>query len=422
MKIFKFGGGILNSPETIRQLPEVLDYFPEEEIVIVISAFGKTTNALESLIDASYNRQSYKDIFNNIKQFHIELIKGLFPVANSRVINDAESLFSDLEKKLDHNDDENYDRFYDRIICYGELLSSKIIHHYMEELGKTNTWADARKLVRTDSNFRNARVHWDQTLPAIIGEFTSDETGENERLYTVTQGFIGSDLSGEPTSLGREGSDFTAAIFAWCLDASEVMIWKDVPGVLNADPKIYRNALKLDRLSYAEATELAYYGAKILHPKTIKPLKDKNIPLYVRSFYDPMAEGTLIKNDVEPDTHIPKIIQKFHQVLISVSPHDLSIITEEKISEIQQFFSRYSVHINILQSSALSLSLCIDYTRNTDTLLSDLREKNSVRFNDGLELITIRHYNKEIIDEMLNGKKVLLEQQTRATVQYVVRS
>ncbi len=422
MKIFKFGGGILTNPEAIRQLPEVLDYFPGDEILIVISAFGKTTNALELLIEAAFKGQSYELIFNEIKVFHTDLVQDLFPDYNHPVFAEIDEVFTVLKKELENYKGFNYDRFYDRIIGSGEILSSKIIHHFLNQLGKENIWMNAQKMIITDDTFRNAKVDWEMTNSAITSEFQRINKLENRPVFNVTQGFIGKTFSGEPSSLGREGSDFTAAIFAYCLDVREVIIWKDVPGVLNADPKYFAHAVKLDRISYAEATELAYYGAKILHPKTIKPLKDKNIILQVRSYFDPVSEGTVIMNGIEPDSKIPKIIQKFDQVLFSVSPRDLSIMSEEKISDIQEYFSRYSLQINLIQNSALSLSFCTDKNRNMDDLLQDLKELYVVRFNEGLELITIRHYNPSIISEVLKDKTVLLEQQTRATVQYIVKS
>lgn len=423
MKVFKFGGGILHSAEAVKKIPSVINMFPGEPLIIVISAFGKTTNALEELVASRYHQEGQvQDIFENIKKYHAEILSGLFSDHKHPVYKETQVLWDELSEIIRKDPSDSFSEFYDRVICYGELISSVIVSHSLTYAGLENKWIDVRRILKTDSSFRDAAVNWEasqanadrQLRPLLI------KHGGVQPLI-VTQGFIGSDSRDRGTSLGREGSDYTASIFGSLLDASEVITWKDVPGILNADPKHFRQTIKLDKISYAEATELAYYGAKVIHPKTVKPLQNKGIPLQVRSFLDLKLPGTLIHSGADHDSSIPSFIFKFDQVLISVSTRDFSFIDEKVFNDVFALLSRYSIHMNIIQNSALTLSFCIDEHRHTRDLIAGLQENYIARYNQGLELITIRHFNEKAAELVLQGKQILLEQHNRTVVQYVVR-
>jgi aspartate kinase len=423
MKVFKFGGGILNSAESVKKMPAVIGMFTGEPLLIVVSAFGKTTNALEGLIHASYNRDGeIEEIFRKIVDYHNEIVNGLFPDLSHPVYQETKALWDELLSLILDEPTASNSEFYDKVICYGELLSSKIVSHFLTWAGIENTSIDVRRILKTDSSFREARVDWAASQANSDREIKPLLAAKDGRSpIVVTQGFIGSDHMGRSTSLGREGSDYTASIFASLLDACEVIIWKDVPGILNADPKHFRQTVKIDRISYSEATELAYYGAKVIHPNTIKPLQNKKIPLQVRSYFDPKSPGTLIHAGSGPEIAIPNFIFKFDQVLISVTTRDLSFITEKVFNDVFDLLSRFSIHMNIIQNSALTLSFCVDEHPNIKDLITGLQESYAVRYNQGLELITIRHFNEKASEIVLQGKEVLLEQQNRTVVQYVVR-
>jgi len=423
MKVFKFGGGILHSSEAVKKIPSIIKMFPGEPLIIVVSAFGKTTNALEELIASRYRQDgSVQDLIGKIIGYHAEILRGLFTRKDHPAYSATQVLWDELNKIILHEPSVSYSEFYDRIICYGELLSSVIVSQALRSAGLENNWVDVRGILKTDSTFREAQVDWETSQENADKEIRPLlEKGSGKTPLIVTQGFIGSDPQGRSTSLGREGSDYTASIFAGLLWAKEVIIWKDVPGILNADPKHFRQTIKLDEISYAEATELAYYGAKVIHPKTVKPLQNKGIPLQVRSFLDPQMPGTLIHAGAELDTSIPNFIFKFDQVLISVSTRDLSFINENVFNDVFALLSRFSIHMNIIQNSALTLSFCIDDHPSFQDLISELQEHYAARYNQGLELITIRHFNEKAAELVLQGKQVLLEQHNRAVVQYVVR-
>jgi aspartate kinase len=424
MKVFKFGGGILNSAEAVKKIPAVVSMFPGDPLLIVVSAFGKTTNAFEELVSAVYNRTGEPQVIaGKIFDYHLEILHGLFPGTTHPVYREINEIRIDLSNMILQELPASHAEFYDRVICFGELLSSKIVSHFLAETGIPNSWIDVRGILKTDSMFREASVDWEASQAnskRVIKPLLAKTGGKSPMI--VTQGFIGSDHTGRSTSLGREGSDYTASIFASLLDACEVIIWKDVPGILNADPKHFRQTVKIDRISYAEATELAYYGAKVIHPKTVKPLQNKKIPLQVRSFLDPKSPGTLIHaGGAGTDPAIPNFIFKFDQVLISVSTRDLSFINEKVFNDVFALLSRFSIHMNIIQNSALTLSFCTDNHPNMMDLITGLQEFYAVRYNQGLELITIRHFNEKAAELVLQGKEVLLEQQNRTVVQYVVR-
>jgi aspartate kinase len=424
MKIFKFGGGILNNAKAIRQLPEVLNLYPATDKVIVISAFGKTTNALEKFVLAGFEHRE-KDaisILNEISEYHFNLMKELWKDGSHLVYRDVQRFLHQLRVASEMNLKVSFDQYYDRVIYHGEMLSSIIVHHFLNDNGFKNRWLDARELISTDSHFRNATVDFVATDGKIRSRLMPlVQPGDPGINLFTTQGFIGADSENRPTSLGREGSDYTASIFGNLLDADEVIIWKDVPGVLNADPRHLRETIKLDRLSYHEATELAYYGAKVMHPKTVKPLQSKQIPLWVKPFWEPRQSGTLIHTPTDHDARIPSFIFKFNQVLISISTRDLSFINEGVYHDVFGMVKHCGFHVNITQNSALTLSFCVDTRRNLAELLEELNKNYQVRYNEGLELITIRHYAPDSRDRILQGRQVILEQQNRTVLQFVVK-
>lgn len=423
MKVFKFGGGVLHSAEAVKKIPGIIGMFPGEPLLIVVSAFGKTTNALEELINSCYKKEGpTHEILQKIGDYHTEILEGLFADPAHPAYRETRASLQKLAEIAGKRPLCSFSEFYDQLICYGELISSKIVSHALEASGLKNRWLDVRPILKTDSNFRQASINWEESQAnADIHLKPLFEHGADNPPLLVLQGFIGSDSNGKSTSLGREGSDYTASVFANLLDADEVITWKDVPGILNADPKHFRQTVKLDQISYAEATELAYYGAKVIHPKTVKPLQNKGIPLQVRSFLEPGTPGTLIQVGAETDYSIPSFIFKFDQVLLSVSTRDLSFIDEKVFNDVFSLLSGYSIHMNIIQNSALTLSLCVDNHADLPELLRALKENYSLRYNEGLELITIRHFNEKAAELVLQGKQVLLEQHNRTVVQYVVR-
>jgi aspartate kinase len=417
MKIFKFGGASIKDADSVRNIPKILSRYPGEQLVIIVSAMGKTTNALELLAEAAYHDdpatdQLYRELYAN----HMDIATALFANGKHSVFEQLEDIFTSLQSRLStpslrqHRD--TYDMYYDQVVPAGELLSTRIISAFLEDEGIVNTWLDARELVITDSIYRAARVDWDRTADNIRKKCVGDRI--------ISQGFIGSDGK-YSTTLGREGSDFTAAIFAHVLDAEEVVVWKDVPGYMNADPQYFSDTVKLDRISYSESIELSFYGAKIIHPKTIRPLKNKNIPLRVKSFLDPTAEGSLIQGDQGADALVPSCIIKEKQVLVSISSRDFSFIAEDHLHRIFGIFASHRCGINLMQNSAISFSVCIDDNERLQDLIGELQDDFRIRYNKGLRLITIRHYDDDTIDRLTSGKKIFLEQKSRLTAQYVVK-
>ncbi|NVN93931.1 MAG: aspartate kinase [Bacteroidetes bacterium] len=425
MKVLKFGGASVNSADAVKNTAEIIDKYSTEKILVVVSAMGKTTNALEKLTQAYFNKSNEKNaLLNEVKNFHFNIIDNLFKDKNLEVYTDIQHIFDELLHKLISRASESYDFEYDQIVSNGELISTKIISHYLNYKGIKNQWIDAREIIKTDNNYREGNVNWQETMHKtnnlIIPFF---ENNSLPRHLMITQGFIGSTSDEHSVTLGREGSDYSAAIFAYNLNASEMVIWKDVPGLLNADPKFFKDTHKLDAISYREAIELAYYGATIIHPKTIKPLQNKNIPLFVKSFIQPENEGSIISNHENADGLIPSFIFKQEQALISISPKDFSFIAEENLSDIFGIFSDNKIKINLMQNSAISFSVCIDGNlKRFDTLIKVLQENYKVRYNLQLDLITIRHYNQATIDKVVYNRKILLEQRSRTTAQLVVEN
>ncbi len=410
MKVFKFGGASVKDAAGVRNLAEIVRT-QGQNAVIVVSAMGKTTNALESLVRVYVDNQSsaIQTQLASLKTYHTDIMNEL-----NGNFSQVHQTFTQLENYLRSPVSALYDEVYDQIVSVGELLSTQIIAAYLINTGLSIRWIDARQLIRTDATFREGRVDWEFTGGQI-------KSAVKKSGINITQGFIGQSADNRTTTLGREGSDYTAAIFAYCLNAESVTIWKDVPGVLNADPKWFDETVLLERLTYQDAIELAYYGATVIHPKTIKPLQNKGIPLLVKSFLKPDAPGTVIGN-YERHLTVPSFIFKVNQVLISLHPNDFSFIAEDNLSRIFGRFAQAGVKINLMQHTAISFSVVVD--NNPDrvpALLALLKEDFRVSYNDGLELITIRYYDQGTIDRVLPNKKLLLEQKSRYTVQLVVK-
>ncbi|MDO9510245.1 MAG: aspartate kinase [Bacteroidales bacterium] len=419
MKVFKFGGASVKDYGAVQNLGRILDMYSSSPLLVVISAMGKMTNALELLLNLVLKgqKEDAKQKLSEISSFHLTIAFELFEDKNHPVFEIIRNYIQALEDFCNQDEFLPYDIQYDSIVCYGELLSTAIVSQYLNDTSRTNVFMDARKLIETDNTWRNARIFWDETTEKIRTDVLPILSKGNS---IVTQGFIGADKNGNSTTLGREGSDFSAAIFAFAIDADDVTIWKDVPGVLNADPKYYPNAVKLGEISYEEAVELAYYGATIIHPKTIKPLENKQIPLYVKSFINPKTPGSVIQNPKDDYQSTPSYIFKINQVLISISPRDFSFIAEDNLKEIFEVFGKYGLRIHLMQNSAVSFSVVTDDTEGrTLAAIEELMKQYRVRYNTGLMLTTIRHYNQETIAKVLQCRTILLEQRSRVTVQFV---
>lgn len=420
MKVFKFGGASVKDPEAVQNVKRVLDLYPDEDLVVVISAMGKTTNALEALIAAHIAHSDSNRLFDEISAYHEKILSALFPSKTAEIYTVVAHFLEQIKKILNEEPTDHYDYIYDQVVSYGELLSTKIVSAFLNRNGIENSWLDARSLIRTDNTYREGKIDW-PTTDAKIKLAISNKKKSARQIY-ITQGFIGHTEEGLTTTLGREGSDFTAGIFAYCLDAEDVTIWKDVPGMLNADPKWFEETEKLDEISYREAIELAYYGASVIHPKTIKPLQNKQIPLLVKSFLDPESEGTVIQASNRSDQLITSYIFKRDQILLSVSPKDFSFIVEHNLRDIFNAFHEHRVKINLMQNSAISFSACAggDQVR-VDALIEDLSSDFAVKYNSGVELLTIRHYDQETIARLTKGKEILVIQRSRQTARIVMK-
>ena len=412
IKVLKFGGASIKNSERIANVFSIINNFKNQKIIIVFSAIANVTNLLEDLVDLYFNNsQQLKSKLLEIRNVHAQITKELFE-KDHQVFIEIEKIFSEIDFFLKTNSNKNLSFVYDQIVSAGELLSSKILSNYLTNKSFENTLVDARDIIKTNDKYQNANIDWALTKDKIKSYLVD--------FPIITQGFIGSDSSNYTTTLGREGSDFTAAIIANVLNVSEVTIWKDVDGVLNADPRYFNDFVLLDQLPYSEAVELAFYGAKVIHPRTIQPLQEKNIPLIVRSFLDYDNKGTLINND-NKSLSIPSFIVKENQVLISISDNNLSFIIEEHLSWIFFVLDKYDIRLNLMQNSAVSFSICVDNKRTSiNSLIAELSSKFKVYYNDSVKLFTIRHYNQDSIDKVIANKKVLLEQKSRNTVQFVV--
>ncbi|WP_299116022.1 aspartate kinase [uncultured Winogradskyella sp.] len=414
MKIFKFGGASVKDAEGVKNVATVLKTVGYENTLIIVSAMGKTTNAMELVVKNYFeNKPELQSALQDVKKFHNQILLDLFDNERHPVFDKIKSLFSELDSFFKINKSPDYNFVYDQTIGFGELISTTIISYYLNEIGLKNNWLDVRSFIKTDSYYRRANIDWNTTQDQISKRF-------DRSILNITQGFLASDANNFTTTLGREGSDYTAAIFAYCLNATNVTIWKDVPGVLNADPRYFENAQLLNQISYREAIELAFYGASVIHPKTLQPLQRKEIPLYVKSFLNPEASGTSVSKGKTLEPEIPCFIVKKNQVLISLSSLDFSYIVEENISEIFSLLHLYKMKVDVIQNSAISFSVCLENTYdNLEKLLQHLKAKFNVTCHKNVSLYTIRHFTEDAISSLEKDKTVLLKQLTQETVQIV---
>ncbi len=416
MKVYKFGGASVKDARGIKNLTGIVSR-EKDQLVIVISAFGKTTNALERVLKAwLHGDKDYLGHLDDIGSYHSSVIAELFPPGNSARVRTDES-FAELRHYLHSNRKNNYDHDYDQVVSYGELWSTIIVSEFLIASGLDAEWIDIRKCLLTDGRHRDANILWNESTGRIRKQF--DFTRSH---IFVTQGFIGSTTEGHTTTLGREGSDFTAAILANILDAGSVTVWKDVPGLLNADPKWLPDAQVMEEISYKEAVEITFSGAKVIHPKTIKPLHNKNIPLHVKSFVNPGEEGTIVKADATLKKVIPVFIRKENQILISLVPKDFSFVMGDNLSRIFSIFTDKGIRVNLVEASAVAIDVCVDDERTRiDALLAELDTEYSAYYNENVEMLTIRHYTPEAITRITSSREILLEQRMRSSVRFVVR-
>ncbi len=418
MQVFKFGGASVKDAPALRNVASIMAKHATAPTVVVVSAMGKTTNRLEELTASYWNKdEQWQKILDEIKDFHLSIVRELFPSKHT-IYDDIENVFVEMHWALEEEPAFPYNHHYDQLVSQGEILSSKIVSAFLNEKEVWNKWTDVRGLIQTDNTYREGKV--DYKLSESLVKHHLVPLVRSSKIV-VTQGFIGGTSENYTTTLGREGSDYTAALLAYFSDAEKVVIWKDVPGVLNADPKYFVNTKKLDFLSYHDAIELTYFGASVIHPKTIKPLQNKGIPLYVRSFIKPDDNGTVIGGN-EHRSQLTSYIFKENQMLLSIMPKDFSFIAEDNLSEIFALFSKLNVHIHMMQNSAISFSVCTDNDpQKTDPLLEELGKNFKVLYNTGVQLMTIRNYNQEIIAKLSENKVVLIEQRSRHTHQMVMK-
>ncbi|WP_447635290.1 aspartate kinase [Flavobacterium microcysteis] len=416
MRVFKFGGASVKDANGIKNVYDVLQQVGFDDVLLVVSAMGKTTNALEVVIKNYFEKSAeLQSSIQDVKKYHNQILLDLFEDDKNAVFAAINQLFSDLEGFLKSNKSPNYNFVYDQIVSFGEMISTTIISHYFNYRGLKNQWLDVRNFIKTDTTYRDAIVDWEQTQKLI-------SKNVKKKVLNITQGFLGSDENNFTTTLGREGSDYTAAIFAYCLNAESVTIWKDVPGVMNADPRYFENATLLNQISYREAIELAFYGATVIHPKTLQPLQRKEIPLFVKSFLNPSLPGTSVSKGADLEPHLPCFIVKKEQLLISLSSIDFSFIMEENISEIFGLLHHYKMKVSLIQNSAISFSVCIeDKFGNFNELKNVLSKKFKVSYNENVSLYTIRHFNEKAAEMVEKGKQVLLKQVSRETMQIVTK-
>jgi len=418
--VFKFGGASLKDAASVRNMADIIKKY-QDNLVVVVSAMGKTTRALHQVVNDYFSRKDYEQSLNLVLDYHQSIIDELFEKENINLKNAIDSLKASLHQKLLETPSLNLDFEYDQIVPYGELLSSVIVNEYLNDAGIKNEWMDIRYSVKTDSVYRDANIDWQLSTELVNRHFSF----QKHRVY-LTQGFIASNQQNLTTTLGLEGSDFTAAVISFSINAEKMVVWKDVPGIFNSDPNLFKTVVKLDAISYREAVELAYYGAKVIHPKTIKPLENKSIPLWVKSFKEPDELGTVIisstPNKIGVQPAVPIYITKNNQILISIAPYDFSFIAEENLEQIFSILAQFRIKVNLMQNSAISFSICADY--DADRILpgiEKLKSKYKVLYNNDLTLVTIRHFNNEIIHDTTYGRKVYVQQKSRHTARFVVK-
>ena len=416
MRVFKFGGASVKDADGIRNLVKVLEETGHQNTFLVVSAMGKMTNAMEAVVNAYFDKRlGLKKALEEVVSYHQTILQDLFKDKKHPVYQKVNLLFEEVQGFLAWNKSPNYSFVYDQVVGYGELLSTTIVSMYLNEVGITNYWMDIRDFIKTDDNYRDGRVNWEKTQQLI-----SEGVKEN-KLY-ITQGFLSSDDNNFTTTLGREGSDYTAAILAYCLNANSVTIWKDVPGVLNADPRYFEETRLLNKISYREAIELAFYGASVIHPKTLQPLQRKEIPLHVKSFINPWDAGTTVAKGIGIEPEMPCFIVKKNQVLMKLSSLDFSFIVEDSIGDLFKLLHDYKMKVDLIQNSAISFSVCVDNKFNRlNDLLDQLSGKFKVVCHEDVSLYTIRHFNTDAIKSLQNGRDVLLEQRGKETLQLVVK-
>ncbi len=416
MKVLKFGGASVKDAAGVKNLVHVLNTVGTQDTLVVVSAMGKTTNALERIIEVYFedNKKVNQEILI-LKEFHLQIINELFESKTAKVVRAGQEYFDELIDFLKRNKAPNYNFVYDQVVSYGELLSTTIIHHYFEYQGWKSYWLDARACIKTDDYYRAANLNWEATQQEV-------QSHVKGKSLVITQGFIGSSSNNFTTTLGREGSDYSAAIFAYAINAESVTIWKDVPGVLSGDPRVFKETQLLHQISYREAIELAFYGASVIHPKTLQPLQRKEIPLFVKSFENPEATGTAVSKGKTLDPMIPCFIIKKDQVLIRLSSIDFSFIVEENISYIFGLLHEYQMPVELIQNSAISFSVCVNNKyKRLEELVLVLRSRFKVEVKEQVDLFTIRHFDtKALASIRKNGKQILLEQRTEETAQFVM--
>ena len=415
MRIYKFGGASVKDANGVKNLITILNTLGSEKTLIVVSAMGKTTNSLELVVKNYFdNKEELQYSINKVFTFHNKILNDLFNDNKHKIFSDVKEILENLRIFLKRNKSPDYSFVYDQVVIFGEILSTKIINSYLIHSNIRCNWLDARTLIKTDSKYRDANLNWEITKNSI-------SNGVNTKLLNITQGFIASDSNNFSTTLGREGSDYTAAIFAYCLNAESVTIWKDVPGVLNADPRVFKKPQLLNKISYTEAIELAFYGASVIHPKTLQPLQKKEIPLYVKSFLNPSGNGTAISRGTKIDPLIPCFIVQRNLNLLKLSSLDFSFIVEDNISDIFQILHENKMKVDLIQNSAISFSVCVyDKYSRLKELLSILKATFKVECTENVSLFTIRHFKENSSDEILKNNKLLLEQRTNETLQLVV--
>jgi len=417
MEIFKFGGASVKDAKGVKNFMSMLQKLDKKEVLIVVSAMGKMTNAFEDLVNAYHQkRTNLNELLDKTRLFHLNIIDDLNFDEKASIYEELNNIFKDISNFLKKNNSTDYNYIYDQIVSKAEFISTRICSAYLESNDIHNDWLDVRQCIKTDSDFRRAKVDWESSTKAI-------QEMVNTSAITITQGFIGSDNFGRTTTLGREGSDYTAGIFAFCLNAEKVSIFKDVPGVLNADPREFEQTSLIEQISYKEAIEMAFYGASVIHPKTLQPLQRKGIPLLVRSFLDADAKGTYVGSELDIVPEIPCFIVKKNQILISISDKEFNFVVENDISEIFGFLHDLKIKVNLIQNSAISFSLCIeDNFNNFDQLLTKLKPRYKVKYNENLTLYTIRHFDNNAMSSLEKDKEVLLKQRSRETVQIIVNA
>lgn len=416
MRVFKFGGASVKDANGVKNVVKVLKEVGHDNTLLVVSAMGKTTNAMEDVVNAYFKDKSLlPSAVHEVIQYHQNILQDLFPNDKHPVYDKVKTLFDEIQGFLVWNKSPKYGFVYDQVVGYGELVSTTILSAYLNEIGIANQWLDVRTLIKTNDDYRDAIVNWEKTQQNVTEKV-------DKRKLNITQGFLGSDDNNFTTTLGREGSDYTAAILAYCLNAEEVTIWKDVPGVLNADPRYFEKTELLNKISYREAIELAFYGASVIHPKTLQPLQRKEIPLHVKSFINPKDKGTTVGKGIGIEPKVPCFIVKKNLVLMKLSSLDFSFIVEDSISELFKLLHDHQMKVDLIQNSAISFSVCVDNKFDKlDELLNLLKSRFKVVHHEGVSLYTIRHFNTEALTSLQNGKEILLEQRGKETVQLVVQ-